>query len=95
MTTHSKLSPSSRFRWSVCPGSVREAAKIPERPSSSAAIDGTHGHFLLEQCIKQGRPASDFIGNTLKDHEGKATKILYYGKDFFEACCARKQWEGV
>jgi hypothetical protein len=71
MTTHSKLSPSKRYRWSVCPGSVRESAKLPEPKASAAAIDGTHGHFLLEQCIKQGRPAAEFIGNTLKDHEGE------------------------
>ena len=26
---------------------------------------------------------------------GDTTYNLYYGKDFFEACCARKSWEGV
>jgi len=71
MSGHSKLSPSQRYRWALCPGSVRESAKIPERPSSAAAIDGTHGHSLLEQAIKTEMPASFFVGQELVDHEGK------------------------
>lgn len=71
MTTHSKLSPSARHRWGVCPASVREEAKYPERPSGPAAIDGTHSHTLLEKCINDGKTASDFVGQTLKDHDGE------------------------
>jgi len=70
MTTHSRLSPSSRHRWSVCPGSVREEAKYPERPSGPAAIDGTHSHTLLETCLKESKFADEYIGKELKDHEG-------------------------
>jgi hypothetical protein len=70
MSDHAKLSPSQRYRWSVCPGSVREAAKFP-RKGSPAAIDGTHTHTVLERCIKTNRQAIDFIGETLKDHEGE------------------------
>lgn len=72
MSGHSKLSPSQRYRWAVCPGSVREAAKIPERPSSAAAIDGTHTHSLLEHCIKHMlADAKMTLGLTMKDHEGE------------------------
>lgn len=71
MTTHSKLSPSARHRWGVCAASVREEAKYPSRPSSAAAIDGTHSHTLLEKCINDGKTASDFVGQTLKDHDGE------------------------
>ena len=72
MSAHSQLSPSQRYRWAVCPGSVREAAKVPERPSSAAAIDGTHTHTLLEICIKdKAVDAGLSLGLTLKDHEGE------------------------
>jgi len=71
MSTHSKLSPSSAYRWLACPGSVREEAKYPESPSGPSAIDGTHSHTLLEQCLKnQGDPLK-MIGIKLKDHEGE------------------------
>lgn len=71
MSEHAKLSPSSRHRWSLCPGSVREEAKYIELPSNPSAIDGTHTHTLLEQCIKLGLiDAKSFIGLDLTDHEG-------------------------
>lgn len=74
--SHARLSPSSRHRWGVCPGSVREESKYPEEPSGPAAIDGTHSHTLLEKCLAFGGTASDpqyFIGKELEDHEGKFT----------------------
>ena len=72
MSAHSKLSPSKRHRWALCPGSVREEAKFPEEKSGPSAIDGTHSHTLLEFCID--RELSDpfeYVGATLKDHEGQ------------------------
>jgi hypothetical protein len=72
MGDHATLSPSSRYRWSVCPGSVREAAKLPEKPSSAAAIDGTHTHTVLEWCLKNGMISPE-VGMTLTDHEGTFT----------------------
>jgi hypothetical protein len=72
MGDHAKLSPSSRYRWSVCPGSVREAAKHPEKPSSASAIDGTHTHTVLEWCLKNGMISPE-VGMTLTDHEGTFT----------------------
>ena len=71
MTTHARLPPSSRHRWGVCPGSIREESKYPEESSGPAAIDGTHSHTLLEWSInnKLADPES-MIGQTLTDHEG-------------------------
>lgn len=70
MSDHAQLSPSQRYRWAVCPGSVREAAKLPPKPGSKAAIDGTHTHTVLEHCIKNKATGKSTIGFTLKDHEG-------------------------
>ena len=72
MSDHAQLSPSARYRWATCPGSVRESAKVPERPSSAAAIEGTHTHSVLEHCIKSGlEDASLTVGTVFADHEGK------------------------
>lgn len=71
MTTHSKLSPSSRHRWGVCAASAREEAKYPSKPGGPAAIDGTHTHTLLEKCIKEMHDAKTYVGMILKDHEGE------------------------
>jgi len=71
MSTHSKLSPSARHRWAVCPGSVREESKYPERPGGPAAIDGTHSHTLLEKCINEYHDAKTYVGMILKDHDGE------------------------
>jgi len=70
MTSHAKLSPSKRHRWSTCPGSIREESKYPEQESGPSAIDGTHSHTLLERCIKANlnNPQS-MVGITLEDHE--------------------------
>lgn len=73
MSTHATLSPSSRHRWRLCPGSVREEAKFPEEPSSPAAIDGTHSHTLLEHCLKTDTDARQHVGTTLSDHDGEFT----------------------
>lgn len=72
MSGHDKLSPSSRYRYKACPGSVNESKKYPEKPSGPSAIDGTHTHSLLEHCVKQGLIQADtMIGQTIKDHEGE------------------------
>ncbi len=66
MTTHSRLSPSKRHRWSVCPGSVREEARYPDTSSASAA-DGTLTHELLNICLTQGVRAESFVGLPLME----------------------------
>lgn len=70
MTAHDLLSPSKRYRWSTCPGSVREEKKYPEQKSGLAAIDGTHDHSLLEKSINEGVTPTTFVGHRLEDHEG-------------------------
>ena len=70
MTSHVTLSPSKRYQFAACPGSVREQAKFPDGDSGPAAIDGTHTHTLLDTSIKTGMPPDAFVGQTLKDHEG-------------------------
>ena len=71
MSTHSRLAPSARYRWQLCPGSVAACARYEGDGSSSpAAIDGTHSHTLLEHCIKNDQPAKSYFGMVLTDHEG-------------------------
>ena len=53
MSDHARLSPSQRYRWRVCAGSIREANKLPKKPGSAAAIDGTHTHTLLERVHQE------------------------------------------
>ena len=73
MTSHVTLSPSKRYQFSACPGSVREQAKFPASESGPAAADGTHSHTLLDTCIKTGLWPDAFVGQTLTDHEGEFT----------------------
>jgi hypothetical protein len=49
---------------------VREEAKYPEEPSGPSAIDGTHTHTLLEECVKTVRSAKYYVGMSLMDHDG-------------------------
>ena len=73
MSDHAKLSPSKRSRWALCPGSIREEAKYPDTGSGPAAADGTHSHTLLERCLKSGRSAHFYIGQSMVDHDGEFT----------------------
>lgn len=72
MTTHATLSPSARYRWQLCPASVKACLPYGGGKSSAAAIDGTHSHTLLEACLKKGTvdDPQKFLGLVLQDHEG-------------------------
>jgi len=74
MSSHSNLSPSKAHRFMACPGSIREEAKYPEQEGGPAAIDGTHSHTLLENCIIGDLADPGVaVGHTVKDHEGAFT----------------------
>jgi hypothetical protein len=71
VSVHASRSPSKRYRFRACPGSIGEEEKYPEQPSGPAAIDGTHSHTLLDHCVKDElADPRTFIGQTLTDHEG-------------------------
>jgi hypothetical protein len=70
-----------------CPGSIREEGKLPEgRPNDERAIDGTHTHTLLEQCVNADlRNALTFVGEKMEDHEGEFTVDVDRAKRVNEA----------
>lgn len=71
MSAHARLSPSKRHRWKRCPASVNEETKYPQ-VAGPAAIDGTHSHRLLEECIKRELiDPHTLVGQELIDHEGE------------------------
>ena len=59
MTAHSKVGASSMYRWSKCPGSVRECSKVPNRESSYAA-EGTAAHDLAAKILKRSLGTGDY-----------------------------------
>lgn len=61
MSDHASLSPSSAYRWFVCPGSVRLTAHLPDN-SNHYAREGTAAHTLGERCLKTGTAARSWIG---------------------------------
>jgi hypothetical protein len=54
---HARLSPSSAYRWLVCPGSVALAEAAPRR-TSAAATQGTACHTLLDSRLRWGNDAA-------------------------------------
>lgn len=65
---HARLSPSAADRWMRCPGSVAAEQKEPDEMSEWAA-EGTVAHWVLEQCLRYGLEASDFIGKKRTEYE--------------------------
>lgn len=61
---HSHIGASSMDRWASCPGSVRLSAGMENR-SSEFAAHGTAAHGVAEACLRSGKNAKDFIGETL------------------------------
>lgn len=59
--THSKWGMSQAYRYSNCPGSVREAAKWPN-VSSVFAKEGTAAHEVGELCLRNGWDTERFLG---------------------------------
>lgn len=70
-TTHSLLSASSAFRWSVCPASAVLQARLPAGAQSSfAAREGTGLHALLELALVNHKQATDFTTVPIENADG-------------------------
>jgi hypothetical protein len=88
MTAHSAIGASSMYRWSVCPGSVRMSAGIPNQ-SSAYAEEGTAAHEAAAHYLNRGEfpPGVDaetaeavmVYVNTIFEDERSA-----YGKSSYE-----------
>ena len=76
MSDHARLSPSARHRWGACPASVRESEKYAHLPRGEniAAIDGTHTHTLLANCLSNDvSNALTLVSIVLADDDGEFT----------------------
>jgi hypothetical protein len=58
---HSKLAPSSAYRWIACPGSIRMSEGIADK-ASAFADEGTAAHELAQHCLSTGHDADHFVG---------------------------------
>lgn len=73
MSKHAKKSPSASSRWSKCAGSIREEEKYPNT-SSTASIDGTGSHELLELLL------TDVIENRVVNYIGETIGLGHEDK---------------
>lgn len=48
------------YRWSKCPGSVRQSAGIPNT-SSAYADEGTDAHTLAAYCLNEGKDSASYV----------------------------------
>jgi hypothetical protein len=51
---HRRFSPSQAERFRACHGSTNLLARVPKRPSSKWAIEGTNAHTVLEAALVNG-----------------------------------------
>ena len=65
MTAHSIYSASAAGRWVNCVGSIALAHGAP-KGSSAAAREGTAGHALGEQCLRNNQEPLDFEGEVFE-----------------------------
>ena len=71
-SNHAKYAPSSADRWSLCPGSVKLTARIPEGRPASWTIEGRRAHLLLQLCLTERETDAWFYeGLTLRDAESE------------------------
>lgn len=61
---HSRLSPSSAYRWLSCPGSLDSDGIVLE--ASVYAAEGTVAHGLAEKCFVLGERAEKFLGEKVE-----------------------------
>ena len=66
MAAHSNIvGGSTAKRVMACPGSVALCQKMPERPSSRYADEGTLCHTIMEGVLAGDRAPTDYLGDTL------------------------------
>ena len=66
MAAHSNIvGGSTAKRVMACPGSVVLCQKMPERPSSRYADEGTLCHTIMEGVLAGDRAPTDYLGDTL------------------------------
>lgn len=66
---HSPWGASSAERWMNCPGSINLIKQAPPQKDSKYAAEGTASHDLAEKALLEGKPCSDFIGETITGWE--------------------------
>jgi hypothetical protein len=74
MTAHSKIGASSMYRWSACPGSVREAAKAPPSVSSKYAEEGTDAHAFGAMLLTLKHNPGKYINDTIT-YDGRRVTV--------------------
>lgn len=74
MTAHSKIGASSMYRWSACPGSVREAEKAPPSVSSRYAEEGTDAHAFAAMCLTLNHNPGKYINDDVA-YDGRRMKV--------------------
>jgi hypothetical protein len=67
--SHSTWSASSTARNWGCPGALALCAKVPEQPESEPAAWGTACHEVSEDCLREGRDPTEWIGRTIRTKE--------------------------
>lgn len=88
MTTHSPLGASAAKRWSNCPGSVREIAKLPEslrNYESDYAKEGTAMHYVGEMCLNNGMQAIEFVGRQAPNGVEVTGELADYVQEYVDA----------
>lgn len=57
MSAHSRLAPSSAFRWVECPGSVQLSEQFPTLIEDPSAAEGEAAHWVAYSMLKTHTPA--------------------------------------
>jgi len=75
MGAHARLSPSSADRWMRCFGSV-EAERAEPNEENEWSAEGTVAHWVLEQCLRYGFEALDFLGKVKRVGQEKQFRVV-------------------
>lgn len=70
---HARLSPSSAFRWTKCPASVRYTEDYGDNTTNEASAKGTIFHWIMEQCLKHEHDPDEYIGESFTEGDFTVT----------------------